>query len=125
MTEAMAKEMEKQAGKSKKDDDPKTEQEIENERLANVMDLSQGLQKAEVTDSVKNKVDGEARVLKPEIEQDQMYNPSADVADKEAKLAELEAPCHQPVIQIRLTRPSDIPVCLPAGSPAHRRSYPV
>ena len=68
---------------------------------------------------------GEARVLKPEIELDQMYNPSADVADKEAKLAELEAPCHQPVIQIRLTRPSDIPVCLPAGSPAHRRSYPV
>lgn len=90
MTEAMAKEMEKQAGKSKKDDEPKTEQEIENERLANVMDLSQGLQKAEVTDSVKNRVDGEARVLKSEIELDQMYNPSADVADKEAKLAELE-----------------------------------
>ena len=64
---------------------------------------------------------GEARVLKPEIELDQMYNPSADVADKEAKLAELEAPCHQPAIRIRLTRPSDIPVCLPAGSPAHRR----
>ena len=90
MTEAMAKEMEKQAEKSKKDDEPKTEQEIENERLANVMDLSQGLQKAEVTDSVKNRVDGEARVLKSEIELDQMYNPSADVADKEAEVAELE-----------------------------------
>ncbi len=82
--------------------------------------------KRDVTGSdMRAESQGEARVLKPEIELDQMYNPSADVADKEAKLAELEAPCHQPAIRIRLTRPSDIPVCLPAGSPAHRRSYPV
>lgn len=94
MTEAMAKEMEKQAEKSKKNDEPKTEQEIENQRLANVMDLSQGLEKAETVDSVKMRVDGEARVLKSEIKLDKMYKSStemaADVSDKEKKLAELE-----------------------------------
>ena len=94
MTEAMAKEMEKQDEKSKKNDEPKTEQEIENQRLANVMDLSQGLEKAETVDSVKMRVDGEARVLKSEIKLDKMYKSStemaADVSDKEKKLAELE-----------------------------------
>ena len=94
MTEVMAKEMEKQAEKSKKNDEPKTEQEIENQRLANVMDLSQGLEKAETVDSVKMRVDGEARVLKSEIKLDKMYKSStemaADVSDKEKKLAELE-----------------------------------
>lgn len=95
ISEAMAKEMEKQAEKSKKDEKPKTEQEIENARLANVMNLSQGLEKAEVVDSVKTRVDGEARVLKSEIAMDKMYGASLEstadrVSDKEEKLAELE-----------------------------------
>ena len=95
ISQAMAKEMEKQAGKAKKDDEPKTEQDIENERLANVMDLSQGLKKAETVRSVKTKVDGEARVLKSEIALDQMHDPSADTSKeqihaKEDQLADLE-----------------------------------
>ena len=95
ISEAMAKEMEKQAEKSKKDEKPKTEQEIENARLANVMNLSQGLEKAEVVDSVKTRVDGEACVLKSEIAMDKMYGASLEstadrVSDKEEKLAELE-----------------------------------
>lgn len=91
ISEAMTKEMEKQAQKSKKDDQPKTKQEIENARLANVMDLSQGLEKAEVVDSVKTRVDGEARVLKSEIALDKMRDaPEEAIAAKENKLSELE-----------------------------------
>lgn len=95
ISQAMAKEMEKQAGKTKKGDEPKTEQEIENERLANVMDLSQGLQKAEAVSSVKARVDGEARILKSEIELDKMHGPSEELSKeiikrKESQLADLE-----------------------------------
>ena len=90
----MTKAMEKQAEKKKKDE-PKTEQEIENERLANVMDLSLGLQKAEMVSSVKARVDGEARVLKSEIELDQLHDPSEEtskemITEKEGRLADLE-----------------------------------
>lgn len=91
ISEAMTKEMEKQAEKSKKDDKPKTKQEIENERLANVMDLSQGLKKAETVESVKTRVDGEARVLKSEIELDKMRDaPKEAIEEKENKLSDLE-----------------------------------
>lgn len=91
ISEAMTKEMEKQAEKSKKDDKPKTKQEIENERLANVMDLSQGLKKAETVESVKTRVDGEARVLESEIELDKMRDaPKEAIEEKENKLSELE-----------------------------------
>lgn len=90
----MTKEMEKQAEKKKKDE-PKTEQEIENERLANVMNLSLGLQKAEMVSSVKARVDGEAHVLKSEIELDKFHDPSEEtskemITEKEGQLADLE-----------------------------------
>lgn len=95
ISQAVAKEMEKQAGKGKKDDKPKTRQEIENERLANVMDMSQGLERAEVTASVKNRVDREARVLKSEIALDNMYADGSEgskelISKKEEKLSDLE-----------------------------------
>lgn len=95
ISQAAAKEMEKQATKAKKGDEPKTEQEIENERLANVMDLSLGLQKAEVISSVKARVDGEAHVMKSEIELDKMHDPSEETSKelikrKESQLADLE-----------------------------------
>ncbi len=94
ISKAMTKEMEKQAEKKKKDE-PKTEQELENERLANVMDLSLGLEKAEMVSSVKARVDGEARVLKSEIELDKLHNPSEEaskemITEKEGQLADLE-----------------------------------
>lgn len=92
ISEAMTKEMEKQAEKSRKEDNkPKTKQEIENERLANVMDLSQGLEKAETVESVKTRVDGEARVLKSEIALDTMRGASKEAIEKkENKLSDLE-----------------------------------
>ena len=94
ISKAMTKEMEKQAEKKKKDE-PKTEQELENERLANVMDLSLGLQKAEMVSSVKARVDGEAHVLKSEIELDKLHDPSEEtskemITEKEGQLADLE-----------------------------------
>ena len=94
ISKAMTKEMEKQAEKKKKDE-PKTEQEIENERLANVMNLSLGLQKAEMVSSVKVRVDGEAHVLKSEIELDKLHDPSEEtskemITEKEGQLADLE-----------------------------------
>ncbi len=95
ISQAMAKEMEKEAGKTKKGDEPKTEQEIENERLANVIDLSHDLQKAEAVSSVKARVDGEARVLKSEIELDKLHDPSEEtskeiIKEKESQLAGFE-----------------------------------
>lgn len=95
ISQAMAKEMEKQAEKGKKDDGPKTRQEIENERLANVTDMSQGLERAEVAASVKRRVDGEARVLKSEIELDMAYAKGSEaskeaISQKEEKLSDLE-----------------------------------
>ena len=94
ISKAMTREMEKQAEKKKKDE-PKTEQEIENERLANVMDLSLGLQKAEMVSSVKERLDGKARVLKSEIELDKLHDPSKEtskemITEKEGQLADLE-----------------------------------
>lgn len=87
----MTKEMEKQSEKDKKDDKPKTKQEVENARLANVMELSQGLKTAEMVDSAKTKVDGAARVLKSEIELDKMRGASKEAIEaKEEKLSDLK-----------------------------------
>lgn len=91
IAEATTKEMQKQTEKGNKDNKPKTKQEVENARLANVMDLSQGLQRAEAVSSVKARVDGEARVLKSEIELDKMRGASEEaLADKENKLSDLQ-----------------------------------
>lgn len=91
ISRAMAKEMERQDGKEKKDDGPKTEQEIENKRLANVMGLSLGLQKAEAVSSVKARIEGEACVLRSEIELDKLHDPSKGTSkEKESQLADLE-----------------------------------
>ncbi len=91
ISEAVTKEMQKQTEHSKKDTKPKTKQEIENARLANVMDLSQGLQRVEAVNSVKTRVDGEARVLKSEIELDKMHGMSKEaVEEKENELSDLE-----------------------------------
>lgn len=91
IAEATTKEVQKQTEKGNKDNKPKTKQEVENARLANVMDLSQGLQRAEAVSSVKARVDGEARVLKSEIELDKMRGASEEAhADKENKLSDLQ-----------------------------------
>lgn len=98
ITELMAKEMEKQAEKMepKNDNKPKTEEEIQNERLASISSLSDDLQQAKTVSSVKARVDSDSRILKSEIKLDKAYADlsegalKAKVAHKEAKLADME-----------------------------------
>lgn len=97
IAEMMTSEMKQQAEKQEKqvDNKPKTEKEIENERLNNLTNLSVDLKHAETVRSVQVKIDGDARVLKSEIEMDKKYSgssPSASemIAKKEADLTGME-----------------------------------
>ncbi len=97
IAEMMAKEMEKQTEKLEKQNDskPKTEEEIQNERLAGVVSLAGDLQQTKTISSVQSRAEGDARVLKSEIELDKMRagsSPGAKemIAKKESTLAGLE-----------------------------------
>lgn len=95
-TQQMKQEAEKNEPKTTESSRPKTEQEIQNEKLANITKLSTGLEKIEAVDSAKTRVDGDIGVLKSEIELDKMYSSGTQgsmdmIAKKEAQLAEKEA----------------------------------
>lgn len=64
-----------------------TEEEYEQRRMMDIMDLSSGVEQAEVVSSAKAKMDGEARVLKAEIESDG----AGALESKKERLAEIEA----------------------------------
>ncbi len=87
----MAKEMEKQAEKMKPKGDkkPKTEEELQTQRLASLSNMSGDLQQAKTVRSVKARMDGDARVLKSEIELDKARDSSLGGA-KAAKLLEMK-----------------------------------
>lgn len=93
LAEAMAKEMEKQTDKMKKHGDgkPKTKEDIQNQRMADITRLSGSLRQAETVDSAKARADGDARVLKSEIELDrgrtQGILSESVIAEKEARLS--------------------------------------
>ncbi len=97
LAEAMAKEMEKQTDKMKDNgaSRPKTKEEAQNQRLADITKLSGSLKQAETVDSVKARMDGDARVLKSEIELDRMHQEGMQdvsnkaIARKEAELAKM------------------------------------
>lgn len=93
----MAEEMEKQAEELKKPEDskPKTEEQIQNERLAGLTRLSVQLDQTQKIGSVKARLDGDARVLKSEIELDKHSagaSPAARerIANKEETLAAMQ-----------------------------------
>lgn len=97
IAEMTAKEMEKQAesAKPKESNKPKTEEEVQNGRLADITSLSTDLVQADVMSSVQTRADGNARVLKSEIELDKMRAGSSEgaiemIAKKEAVLSGLE-----------------------------------
>lgn len=50
---------------------PKTEEEIQNERLNSIVNLSSNLNQAQAVSSIKTKLDGESRVLEIEIKIDE------------------------------------------------------
>lgn len=87
---------EKKNTAEKQDDTPKTEQEIENQKMSHLMELSTGMDKVAAIDSVKAKVDGSSGVLETEIELDKMRSNGMKgsleaIAKKEAELADLQA----------------------------------
>ncbi|WMM25333.1 hypothetical protein RBU61_01330 [Tissierella sp. MB52-C2] len=91
IAEMMTKEMEKQAQKVKEQYDnnkPKTEEEVENQRLATVTGLSIDLRQAKAVNAVKTRIGGESRVLKSEIEMDR--DRGVSVKAKEDKLADMK-----------------------------------
>lgn len=99
ISQEMSRQSEKQIEKRKmneRNNMPKTKQEIENERLSNLVNLSSGISQARTVQSVQTRVDGEADVLKSEIELDKGQSRAGDsegakelIVTKEAKLADL------------------------------------
>ncbi len=93
IADAMAEDIKKQEEKLKeqKNSKPKTKEEIQNQKLADIANLSNGLKQAETVEGVQSRVDGEARVSESEIELDRMHDPLGEVsAEKEKKLSELK-----------------------------------
>lgn len=74
----------------KNDNRPKTEQEIQNEKMNNLMSLSSGFDRVSITNSVKNRIDGASRVLKTEIELDKGRAGGAAIQGKEDELAAMQ-----------------------------------
>ena len=81
--------------KSVRDNTPKTEQEIQNQRMQNLMEVSMGVERVDTVDSVKTKIDGDSAVLESEIELDKMRSNGTPgsleaIAKKEEQLAEMQ-----------------------------------
>lgn len=75
---------------------PKTKQEIQNERLADITNLSTGLDKAKVISSVKTSVDGNIGVLEAEIELAKIRGADEKQIEKmEAKLSDMQDQSNQ------------------------------
>ena len=76
---------------SKKVDKPKTKQEIEQERISNLVDLSSGMTQARTVQASRAQIEGEARVLESEIKMDKGRTGDSEIiAKKEEKLARLQ-----------------------------------
>lgn len=76
---------------SPKNDEPKTKQEIEQERISNLVDLSSGMSQIRTVQSSQTRVEGEARVLESEIKMDKGRTGDTEIiAKKEEKLAQLQ-----------------------------------
>lgn len=79
------------APSSKKNDEPKTKQEIEQERISNLVDLSSGMSQVRAVQSSQTQIEGEARVLESEIKMDKGRTGDTEIiAKKEEKLAQLQ-----------------------------------
>ncbi|GFI44469.1 hypothetical protein IMSAGC018_02150 [Lachnospiraceae bacterium] len=83
ITEAMAKELEKKEDKDKVDNTPKTQEELENERLTDIVTLSGDVQNISMLDSVKTKVDRRINILESEISRDNGRLGAADFKKEE------------------------------------------
>lgn len=76
---------------SSKNDEPKTKQEIEQEKISNLVDLSSGMSQIRTVQSSQTRVEGEARVLESEIKMDKGRTGDTEItAKKEEKLVQLQ-----------------------------------
>ena len=75
----------------KKNNEPKTKQAIEQERISDLVDLSSGMSQIRTVQSSQTQVEGEARVLESEIKMDKGRTGDTEItAKKEEKLAQLQ-----------------------------------
>ncbi len=75
-----------------KTEKPKTKQEVQNNIMSNLMDAAASVDRMEDVSAQKAGIDGDARVLKSEIELDKVRGASAeDLAPKEDRLAQLQS----------------------------------
>lgn len=72
---------------------PRTRQDIENERLADITSMSVGLDRAEAIHTVKTQVDGDIGIQEAEIELEKSRN--GDTAEMEAELSTLQGRAEQ------------------------------
>ncbi|OME00117.1 hypothetical protein BSK64_24125 [Paenibacillus odorifer] len=77
------------AQKANPKDEPKTEQEIQNERLNTIVSVSQDVSQMEVVSSTHTKMRGEAKVLTKEIELDEARSTHSATAKRE-QLSKIE-----------------------------------
>ena len=102
ITEISADQMEKANEEEKeniknsiKNNTPKTEEEIQNQRLQNLMEIVIGLDGVQAVDYVKTRIDGDSAVLESEIELDKMRSngvsgPMKTIVKKEEQLADMQ-----------------------------------
>lgn len=91
ITQAMARELEKKEDKENADDTPKTQEELNNERLTDIVTLSDDVRNVDMLDSVKAKVDRRIKTLESEISLDNERNERLGAADfKKEELSELK-----------------------------------
>ena len=76
---------------AKKNNEPKTKQAIEQEKISDLVDLSSGMSQIRTVQSSQTQVEGEARVLESEIKMDKgRMGDTEIIAKKEEKLAQLQ-----------------------------------
>lgn len=79
------------AQSQKKNNEPKTKQAIEQERISNLAELSSGMSQIRTVQSSQTQVEGEARVLESEIKMDKGRRGDTEIiAKKEEKLSQLQ-----------------------------------
>ena len=83
ITQAMARELEKKEDKENADDTPKTKEELQNERLTDVVTLSGDVRNVDMLDSVKTRLDGRIKILESEISLDNGRRGAADFKKEE------------------------------------------
>lgn len=87
IAKSMAEQSKKQEEEKRMDiySKPKTKEEVDNERLTNIVNNSSDLRQAKVISSVKKKVDAESRILKAEIK-----TGNGPIESKKAQVKELD-----------------------------------